>query len=50
MVLTVNVVNAALITLILGWYAEHTGWWIFFGLVVALTGVRAVVFDGLSPS
>jgi signal transduction histidine kinase/CheY-like chemotaxis protein len=44
MVLTVNVVNAALITLILGWYAEHTGWWIFFGLVVALTGVRAVAW------
>ncbi len=44
MVLTVNVVNAALITLILGWYAEHAGWWIFFGFVVTLTGVRSVVW------
>ena len=26
MVLIVNVVNSALVALILGWYAEHTGW------------------------
>ena len=31
MVLIVNVVNSALVALILGSYAEHTGWWIFFG-------------------
>ncbi len=46
MVLIVNVVNSALVALILGWYAEHTGWWIFFGLVVTLTGVRALVWRG----
>jgi signal transduction histidine kinase/ActR/RegA family two-component response regulator len=46
MVLIVNVVNSALVALILGWYLEHTGWWIFFGLVVTLTGVRALVWRG----
>src|SRR4029077_15095161 len=25
-------------------YAEHTGWWIFLGLVLTMTGVRAIVW------
>jgi len=48
MVLTVNVVNAALITLILGWYAEHAGRWIFFGFVVTLTELWPEVGDGVT--
>ena len=44
MVLIVNVVNSALVALILGSYAEHTGWWIFLGLVLTMTGVRAIVW------
>ena len=42
MVLAVNVVNSALVALVLASYMEQTRWWIFFGLVVALTGARAV--------
>jgi hypothetical protein len=42
MVLTVNVVNSALVALVLASYMEQTRWWIFFGLVVTLTGVRAI--------
>jgi hypothetical protein len=42
MVLTVNVVNSALVALVLASYMEQTRWWIFFGLVVALTGARAM--------
>ena len=42
MVLTVNVVNSALVALVLASYMEQTRWWIFFGLVVALTGLRAI--------
>src|SRR5215472_6660253 len=41
MVLAVNVVNSALVALVLASYMEQTRWWIFFGLVVSLTGVRA---------
>jgi signal transduction histidine kinase len=41
MVLAVNVVNAGLVALVLASYMEQTRWWIFFGLVVSLTGVRA---------
>jgi len=41
MVLAVNVVNSALVALVLASYTEQTRWWIFFGLVVSLTGVRA---------
>ena len=41
MVLAVNVVNAALVAFVLATYMEQTRWWIFFGLVVSLTGVRA---------
>ena len=44
MVLIVNVVNAALVALILGSYAKHPGWWIFFGLVLTMTGMRAIVW------
>src|SRR5882672_6165871 len=42
MVLTVNVVNSALVALVLASYLEQTRWWIFFGLVVTLTGARAI--------
>jgi len=42
MVLTVNVVNSALVALVLASYMEQIRWWIFFGLVVTLTGVRAI--------
>jgi signal transduction histidine kinase/CheY-like chemotaxis protein len=42
MVLSVNVVNSALVALVLASYMEQTRWWIFFGLVVALTGARAM--------
>jgi signal transduction histidine kinase/CheY-like chemotaxis protein len=41
MILAVNVVNSALVALVLASYMEQTRWWIFFGSVVALTGVRA---------
>jgi signal transduction histidine kinase/CheY-like chemotaxis protein len=41
MVLAVNIVNSALVALVLASYMEQTRWWIFFGSVVALTGVRA---------
>src|SRR6201993_1617252 len=42
MVLAVNVVNAALVALVLASYMEQTRWWIFFGLVVTLSGARAI--------
>ena len=42
MVLAVNVVNAALVALVLASYLEQTRWWIFFGLVVILSGARAI--------
>src|SRR5262250_730443 len=42
MVLTVNVVNSGLVALVLASYMEQTRWWIFFGLVVTLTGGRAI--------
>jgi signal transduction histidine kinase len=41
MVLAVNVINSTLVALVLASYMEQTRWWIFFGLVVSLTGVRA---------
>ena len=41
MVLAVNVVNSALVALVLASYMEQTRWWIFFAFVVSLTGVRA---------
>ena len=41
MVLAVNLVNSALVAFVLASYLEQTRWWIFFGLVVTLTGVRA---------
>src|ERR1700736_5176574 len=44
MVLAVNVVNAALVVLVLASYMEQTRWWIFFGLVVTLSGARAIVW------
>src|SRR5712671_6844476 len=42
MVLAVNVANSALVAVVLGTYLEQTRWWIFFGLVVTLTGLRAI--------
>src|SRR5204863_846016 len=42
MVLVVNVVNAALVALVLASYMDQTRWWIFFGLVVTLTGARTI--------
>ena len=42
MVLTVNVVNSALVALVLASYMEQTRWWVFFGSVVTLTAVRAI--------
>jgi len=41
MVLAVNLVNSALVALVLASYLEQARWWIFFALVVALTAVRA---------
>lgn len=41
MVLAVNIVNSALVAYVLASYMQQTRWWIFFGLVVTLTGVRA---------
>jgi hypothetical protein len=41
MVLAVNIVNSALVALVLASYMEQTRWWVFFGSVVALTGMRA---------
>jgi len=42
MVLAVNVINSGLVAAVLASYMEQTRWWIFFGLVVALTVARAV--------
>jgi len=42
MVLAVNVANSALVALVLGSYLEQARWWIFFGLVITLTGLRAI--------
>jgi hypothetical protein len=42
MVLAVNIVNSALVALVLASYMEQTRWWVFFGSVVTLTAVRAI--------
>src|SRR5260370_9417508 len=42
MVLAVNVANSALVAVVLGAYLEQARWWIFFGLVITLTGLRAI--------
>src|SRR5262245_7440455 len=44
MVLAVNIINSGLVVLVLALYLEQTRWWIFFGLVVALTAARAIVW------
>ena len=44
MVLAVNIINSGLVALVLASYLEQTRWWIFFGLVVALTTARAIVW------
>jgi signal transduction histidine kinase/CheY-like chemotaxis protein len=41
MILAVNIVNAALVAVVLASYLNQSRWWIFFGLVATLTGVRA---------
>jgi signal transduction histidine kinase/CheY-like chemotaxis protein len=41
MVLAVNIINSALVALVLASYMAQTRWWTFFGLVLALTAVRA---------
>jgi predicted signal transduction protein with EAL and GGDEF domain len=45
MVLAVNVVNSALVAAVLASYMHRPRWWIFFGLVVMLTAVRAVGWE-----
>jgi signal transduction histidine kinase/ActR/RegA family two-component response regulator len=45
MVLAVNIVNSALVALVLASYMEQTRWWVFFGSVVALTAVRAIAWS-----
>src|SRR5260370_41751323 len=42
MVLAVNVANSTLVAVVLGSYLEQARWWIFFVLVIALTGLRAI--------
>jgi hypothetical protein len=42
MVLTVNVINSGLVAAALTSYLQQTRWWIFFGLVAALTAARAI--------
>src|SRR5882724_13209629 len=42
MVLAVNVANSALVAVVLGAYLQQARWWIFFGLVITLTGLRAI--------
>ena len=44
MVLAVNVINSGLVALVLASYLEQTRWWIFFGLVVTLTGARVIAW------
>ena len=44
MVLAVNVVNSGLVALVLASYLEQGRWWIFFGLVVTLTVMRATTW------
>ncbi|HEX6843290.1 MAG TPA: ATP-binding protein [Stellaceae bacterium] len=43
-VLTTNVINAGLIALVLAAYVGETGWWLFFGLIGALTAARAILW------
>jgi signal transduction histidine kinase/CheY-like chemotaxis protein len=42
MVLAVNVANSALVAVVLASYMGQAGWWIFFGLVITLTGLRVI--------
>ena len=44
MVLAVNVINSGLVALVLASYLEQTRWWIFFVLVVTLTGARVIAW------
>src|SRR6516165_3504814 len=41
MVLMVNVINSGLVAAVLASYLKQPRWWIFSGLVVALTAARA---------
>lgn len=42
MVLAVNVINSGLVAAVLALYLDQVKWWIFFGLVVALTAARSI--------
>jgi len=43
-VLTTSVVNAGLVALVLAAYIGETRWWLFFGLIGALTAARAILW------
>src|SRR5215831_16865717 len=45
-VLTTNVVNAGVIALVLAMYIGENQWWFFFGVIGALTAVRALLWHG----
>src|SRR5689334_10151107 len=42
MILAVNIINSALVAVVLASYLDQSRWWIFFGLVATLTAARAV--------
>jgi signal transduction histidine kinase len=42
MVLTVNIINSGVVAAVLASYLKQTRWWIFFGLVAALTAARGI--------
>jgi signal transduction histidine kinase len=44
MVLAVNVINSGLVTVVFALYLQQTRWWSFFGLVITLTGARAIAW------
>jgi predicted signal transduction protein with EAL and GGDEF domain len=41
MILAVNIINSALVAVVLASYLNQSRWWIFFGLVATLTAARA---------
>jgi signal transduction histidine kinase len=45
MILAVNVVNSALVALVLASYMGQTWWWMFFAAVVACNAVRALAWS-----
>lgn len=44
MVLAVNVINSGVVTVVFALYLQQTRWWSFFGLVITLTGARAIAW------